>query len=383
MKFSFYIILLLCTLSISPIHLTVSDNDWTPDYWPTDGWQISTPEEQGMINNRIQDLDNYIESSDWTNNLKSLLVIRNGYIVYEKYRFEFTQTFPSNIYSCTKVITSSLMGICLEEGYINSLEDPILDYLPDLNIQNMDPMKERINFRHLLTMTSGLEWIDETDYYSMMDSGNPAEYVLSKPMDSEPGQEWNYNTGCSHVLSTIINTVFENGTANLAKNSLFDPLGIANYLWTGDRFGVPNGGTLLNLIPRDMAKIGYLYLNNGSWDGMQLISKEWVENSTRSHIELDFARNFGVGYGYKWWIYDWKDSFSARGSLNQNILVLPAENLVVVTSGAGYFPFEDLVDDYILSGTSSSLVPWIIGGSSVAIIAATAITSSILKKKNK
>ncbi len=158
MKLSFCIVILLCTISISPIHVNIASINWDPDYWPTDGWQTSTPEEQGMINTKIQNLDDYIENSDWTNSLKSLLVIRNGYIVYERYRFEFTETFPSNIYSCTKVITSSLMGICLEEGYINSLEEPILDYFPDLTIQNMGPMKEKINFRHLLTMTSGLEW---------------------------------------------------------------------------------------------------------------------------------------------------------------------------------------------------------------------------------
>ena len=384
MKFSFYIVLLLYTISISPIHSNVSSNNWDPDYWPTDGWQTSTPEEQGMTNSKIQNLDNYIESSDWTNSLKSLLVVRNGYIVYERYRFEFTQTFPSNIYSCTKIITSSLMGICLQEGYINSLEEPILDYFPDLTIQNMSPMKERINFRHLLTMTSGLEWVDESDYYSMMGSGNPVEYVLGKPMVSEPGQEWNYNTGCSHVLSTIINNVSGIGTANLAENSLFNPLGIDNYFWDRDILGIPNGGTLLKLIPRDMAKIGYLYLNNGSWDGTQIISKEWVENATRSHIELDFSQNYGVGYGYKWWIYNWKDSFGARGSYNQNILVLPDENLVVVSTGAGYFPFENLVDEYILPATSSPLVPWIIGGSCVLFIAASGISILILKKsKNK
>jgi len=362
MKFSFYIVLLICCTSFSPMSQNISENSWNPDYWPTEGWQISTPEEQGMQNRQLQNMDDYIERSYWADDMNSLLVIRNGYIIYERYRIENLKTIPRNIYSCTKIITSSLMGICLQEGYINSLEDKVLDYFPNLTIQNMNPMKERINFKHLLTMSSGLEWVDETDYYGMIDSSNPVEYVLSKPMVSEPGEIWNYNTGCSHVLSTIINNVSGIGTANLTENSLFNPLGINSYYWNEDNLGIPNGGTLLNLKPRDMAKIGYLYLNNGSWDGTQLISKEWIENATRAHIEVDFSQNYGVGYGYKWWIYNWGDSFGARGSYNQNILVLPDENLVVVSTGRGYFPFEFMVDNYLLSETSSSLLPWIIGG---------------------
>ena len=336
-----------------------------------------------MQNRNLQNIDNYIEISDWVDDMNSLLVVRNGYIVYERYRTENLKTSFRNIYSCSKVITSSLMGICLQEGYISSLDDSVLDYFPNLTIQDMDPMKESINLRHLLTMTSGLDWFDNVDYYSMMDSDNPVEYVFNKPLVSRPGQAWEYNTGCSHVLSTIINNVSGIGTANLSENSLFNPIGINSYYCKQDNLCVPNGGTLLYLKPRDMAKIGYLYLNNGTWDGSQLISKEWIENSTRSHIEVEFSQNYGVGYGYKWWIYEWEESFGARGSYNQNILVLPNENLVVVSTGSGDFPFEFIVDNYILSETSFSLVPWIIGGSCVVLITGSGIIVVFLKKSKK
>jgi len=200
MKFSLYIVLLACSVSFSPIYQNIVENSWNPDYWPTNEWQTSTPEEQEIQNGKLEEMDDYIESSDWSDNLDSLLVVRNGYIVYERYSSEFLQTTPRNIRSCTKVITSSLMGICLQEGYISSLEEPILDYFPNITFQNMNPMKERINFRHLLRMSSGLEWNDQIDYHSMMASENPVEYVLNKPMVSEPGLIWNYNTGCSHLL---------------------------------------------------------------------------------------------------------------------------------------------------------------------------------------
>jgi len=281
------------------------------------------------------------------------------------------------------ILSTRDIGMCLETGNI-TLDDPVVDFFPSLTFQNMNAMKESITIRHLLTMSSGLEWEDNADYYAMMAAENPVEYVLSQPMVTEPGQVWNYNTGCSHVLSYIIDNVSGIGIAALAELALFSPLGIDDYYWYEDSLSTQNGGTLLHLISRDMAKIGFLYLNNGTWNGTQIIAKEYVVEATQSHIGFGFNYPYYDGYGYKWWIPKWNNSFGARGTNTQNILVIPDENLIVVSTGSGDFPFEYLVDEYILPATSispSSWIPWIIGGAGVLIIAAIGLSVAILKKR--
>ena len=238
-------------------------------------------------------------------------------------------------------------------------------------------------------MSAGLEWEDNTDYYAMMASEHPVEYVLSQPLVADPGQEWNYNTGCSHVLSYIINNVSAAGMIALAESSLFLPLGIEDYRWYTDSLGTPIGGTLLYLTSRDMAKLGFLYLNNGTWNSTQLITEEWITDATHSHIEHNYGDQFYDGYGYKWWITIWEDGYCARGANTQRILVVPEENLIVVSTGSGYFPFEDLIDQYILPSiddyqpTSSPWVPWAIGGAGVLISTAAGVGIVILKKRKK
>jgi CubicO group peptidase (beta-lactamase class C family) len=337
-------VLLVGTFLFSPIPPKVSSYVGEPDYWPTSTWQTSTPKEQGMDNKTLQEMDDYIDSSSWTSTVDSLLIVRNGYIVYERYRDVARQFYPHHIYSCTKVITSSLIGMCLEVGNI-TLNDPVIDYFPDLTFQNMNAMKENISIRHLLTMSSGLEWVDQEDYYSMMAAENPVEYVLSQPMVEEPGEVWNYNSGGSHLLSYIINNVSGVGTATLAEASLFSPLGIDDYYWYEDSLDTPNGATLLHLTSRDMAKIGLLYLKNGTWNNNQIIATEYVAEATQSNIGFDFNYPYYDGYGFKWWIPEWNSSFGARGTNTQNIIVVRDKNLIIVSTGSGDFPFEYLVDE--------------------------------------
>ncbi|MHA1745564.1 MAG: serine hydrolase domain-containing protein [Promethearchaeota archaeon] len=378
-------VLLVGTFLFTPVPPKTSSYAGEPDYWPTNAWQTSTPEEQGMDSKTLQEMDEFIDSSAWTTTVDSLLVVRNGCIVYERYRDETRQFYPHHIFSCTKVITSSLIGMCLEAGNL-TLDDTVVDYFPTLTFQNMNSLKESITIKDLLTMSAGLEWEDNSDYYAMMAAENPVEYVLSRPMVTEPGQVWNYNTGCSHVLSYIIDNVSGIGIAALAELALFSPLGIDNYYWYEDSLSTQNGGTLLHLISRDMAKIGFLYLNNGTWNGAQIITKEYVAEATQSHIGFAFDYPYFDGYGYKWWIPKWNNSFGARGSNTQNILVIPDEDLIVVSTGSGDFPFEYLVDGYILPATSispSSWIPWIIGGSSGVILTTIGLSVFSMRKRRK
>lgn len=320
-----------------------------PDYWPTSGWITSLPETQDMSSKKLEAMENYIENQNIDHYIDSLLIIRNGYLVYESYPSDmYDANDRHHIYSCTKVFTSALIGIALNEGYITGINDFVIDYFPNKTFDNMDSRKEAITIKHLLTMTSGLEWTDDINYYLLAHSTDWVQYILDQPMVSEPGEIWNYNTGNSHLLSAIIDQETPSGTSAYAKTKIFDPLNITNYSWNLDYLGIPIGGTLLYLTPRDMAKFGFLYLHKGNWNGTQLIPSSWVVESTTSSEDVDFDRGHGTGYGYKWWIYKWANAYTARGSFEQYIAVIPDFNLVVVSTGNNYFQFIRLLVNYIL-----------------------------------
>ena len=339
-------------------------SDATPlqdlDYWPTEEWQTSTLKAQGMRSKPLQGMESMLESADWRFLVDSILIVKNGYIVYEHYRSESQLTTPHQVFSCTKVLTSTLIGICVDEGNITSLDNPAVDYFTDYSFDSYTE-KQTITVRHLLTMTSGLEWVDNNDYYSMESSSNPVEYVLNKTLSSDPGHEWNYNSGGSHVLSAIVQNASEVGTAQLAEDRIFRPLGIDDYTWNTIG-GIPNGGTLLYLKSRNMAKIGLLYLHGGTWNGTQIITEEWIETAT-SHL-IDIQEYWYSGYGYQWWRLNYANCFGARGSNTQTIFVFPELDMVVVSTGGGEFPFEWMVQEYILPATETNpFIPWVIGGS--------------------
>lgn len=386
-KFSYIAVFLCILFLLVPTVTNFVESTPLQDYWPTQEWQTSTPEEQGMRSGRLDKMDEYIELNNWRYFMDSLLIIRNGYIVYERYRSETQRTQPHHIYSCTKVITSTLVGMCVDANNITSLQNSAMGYFLDYSFDDPTHAKEAITVQHLLSMSSGLDWYDNDDYYYMMATSNPVEYVFNQSLIAIPGEEWNYNTGCSHVLSNIVERVSGVGTASLAESCLFTPLGISDYTWE-TKLGVPNGGTLLYLKSRDMAKIGLLYLNLGNWNGTQIVSEQWVNSATSNIIDRNIEWDlYWPEYGYQWWIFDsnTQDGYGARGSYIQNILLLPNLNMIVVSTGAGDFPFEYLVDNYILESVGPfSPLPWIIGGvGSVIVVGGSIGIYFIIKRKRK
>ena len=319
-----------------------------PDYWPTSLWKASSPENQGMSAQKLEEMEDYIFDNNL--NFDSILVIRNGYLVHESYPSHiYDENDMHHIYSCTKVFTSALIGIALEEGLIGNIDDKVLEYFPEKTFDNMDSRKQSITIRQLLTMTSGIEWIDQINYYEMAGTLDWAQYILDQPMEHQPGSVWNYNTGCSHLLSAILDRVTPNETIDYLEAKLFDPLNITNYSWTVDGQGIPIGGTLLHVTPRDMSKFGFLYLNNGYWNGSQLVPFEWISESATSFMNVEFDQGQGSGYGYQWWIYNWLNSYTARGSYEQYITVIPDLNMVVISTGnSENYQYINLLVDYIL-----------------------------------
>jgi CubicO group peptidase (beta-lactamase class C family) len=178
------------------------------------------------------------------------------------------------------------------------------------------------------------------------------QYVLDKPMSQPPGSQFNYCSGCSHILSAILQQTTGMNPRDFAEQYLFQPLGITNIQWDTDAEGIPIGGWGLQLTPRDMAKLGYLYIQDGQWDGGQIVSAEWVENATRKHTETDGA----LGYGYQWWTYPSLAAYTALGRYGQTIFVIPDSDLVIVTTAGmeNHDEIFQLIEQYIVPAAQRS-----------------------------
>ncbi|MHA2067561.1 MAG: serine hydrolase domain-containing protein, partial [Candidatus Thorarchaeota archaeon] len=321
----------------------------------------SAPEEQGVNASRLEDAADFIIDSGAR--VRSMLVIQNGYLIYERYFIPILYDVDDThiIYSCTKSMTSSLIGIANDKGYIDNMSQLLVDFFPDVYIDNLDSRKESITLEDVLTMTSGLEWDEESydvpnDYFGMTGSEDWIQYVLNKTMVADPGTTFYYNTGGSHLLSAIINRTTGMSTLEFALENLFNPLGITTYSWIQDPQGIYFGGSALALRPRDMAKFGYLFLNQGEWDGAQLISSDWVARSAAIHATPYVTLN----YGYQWWVSPDNVYYSARGYQGQYIYVVPEEDLVVVfTSDMDdiYISTDYIVTDYIIPAVQDTILP--------------------------
>ncbi len=172
-------------------------------------------------------------------------------------------------------------------------------------------------------------------YIQMLFSDNPVQFVLDQPMTSDPGVEWNYSGGASHLLSAILTKTTGDTALNFAQKNMFGPLGISDVEWRQDNQGITRGGDGLYLRPRDMAKFGYLLLNNGTWDNTEIMSAEWEAKSSESFIIRGGPYRFGnstlnSGYGYQWWTLPPTGIYYAMGLYRQRIIIIPDQDLVVV-----------------------------------------------------
>jgi CubicO group peptidase (beta-lactamase class C family) len=302
------------------------------DYYPTAGWRTSAPEQQGMDAGKLNALFDTIERDRL--NVFNVIIVRHGHIVAEKYYGNNTASTRHNFYSCTKSVTSALVGIAIRNGAIKSIHDNVLSYFPERTVANDDPRKQAITLEQLLSMTSGLRWEEITisysdtrnSYRSMTASTDWVQYVLDQPMAAQPGKVFEYSTGGSHLLSAVLTRATGKNALDYAREVLLGPLGITDVVWQADPQGNTFGGASLQMTARDAAKIGYLYLRNGMWDGKQLVPADWVRESTRQHSKPDWG---GDGYGYQWWLFK-QGVYSAMGYGGQYILVAPAQDVVVV-----------------------------------------------------
>ena len=326
-----------------------------PDYWPTEAWRSATPEAQGMDSRMLLEMLQSIRERKLA--IDSLTIVRNGYIVLDAYFHPFDGQSKHIIESVTKSFTSALIGIALDKGYLDSLDQPILAYLTNHPINDPDGLKKGISIRHLLTMTSGLDSRDSyqhryAGFYDMLASGNWVQHVLDRPLARAPGEAFEYSTGATHLLSAVLQHAVGTSMVAFAREHLFEPLGITDVSWSSDPQGITVGEGQMMLTPRDMAKFGLLYLNRGLWDGQQVISKAWVEASTRKHVPAVPI----AGYGYLWWI-DPSGYYMAMGHLGQYLFVVPEKRLVVVVTGhlkgSQFFSPQQMLDQFIIPAAVS------------------------------
>ena len=258
----------------------------TSAYWPTADWRTSSPEAQGLDSQKLGEMLTAIEQQHL--DLHSLLIIRNGYLVSEMYSAPYQPDTRHELYSCTKSLVATLIGIALDKGYIDGTDQRVVNYFPERTFANLDQQKAAMTLEDTLTMRTGLDWQEgDPAYRAMYLSSDWVKYVLDKPMAAAPGSQFNYCSGCSHVLSAILQQTTGMNPRDFADQYLFKPLGISNVRWDTDAEGIPIGGWGLQITPRDMAKLGYLYLRHGQWEGQQIVSAAWVENATRTHTQTD------------------------------------------------------------------------------------------------
>jgi len=268
-------------------------------------------------------------------NLHSLLVYHEGELLTEQYFQGYDQDSIHYQYSVTKSVASLLIGIAIDQGLIGSVDDKVYDFFPEYqgDIANWSEAKSQMTLKDVLTMSAGFSW-DEWSYIytdqrndanKLIRSEDLMKYMLDLPLSSEPGSRWTYNSGCSMLLSGIIQNVSGMSTEAFAKTYLFDKLAIADWHWEQGKDGIYNTGWGLHLLPADMLKIGRMVLDTGQWQGEQIVSAAWLDQASTDHIN---------SYGYQWWLSG--TYFSARGWGGQVIGIVPEKKLVVVTTAGDF-----------------------------------------------
>jgi CubicO group peptidase (beta-lactamase class C family) len=319
--------------------------DRSGEVWPTQGWRSDTPESQGMDAAILSNGMEYIEQNDIA--LHSLLIIRHGVIVSETYFSSYQAGTLHKQWSVTKSFTSTAVGMALDQRKLQDVDQLVLDFFPGQEFANTDARKESMRIKDLLTMTSGLEWVEaDATITAMYMSSDWVKFVLDLPMVADPGSKFLYCSGCSHVLSAIVQQNTGQNLRDFLQANLFNPLGIKKYSWEDDVQGISIGGWGLSLAPRDMAKLGYLYLHKGQWEGQQIVSQEWVEAATLKQVTTEGEN----GYGYQWWVFPELGGYAALGRDGQTIFVAPEQDLIVVTT-AGVQDHDEifrLIQDFIL-----------------------------------
>jgi CubicO group peptidase (beta-lactamase class C family) len=341
------------------------------DYTPLirDDWEVSTPAEQGLDPMLVAEL--YLNASE-LETLNGLLVVKNDFLIAERYFNDGAIDKKNQLQSVTKSYTSALVGIALDQGCLSSLDQMMMDFFPEFTGQIDDPRKEQITIRDMLQMRSGYPF-EETDpaLWEALLSGDYLPLIAGFPLTSDPGTEFNYSGLTSHWLGVIVARACDTDLKSYAQEFLFSPIDAeVGDDWIQDRNGYYIGLAGIHSTARDMAKFGQLYLNNGEYEGKQVVSADWVEQSLQRYSEgmnisgwiPGITSRYGyfrdLGYGYQWWSARAGDHLFnyAAGHGGQHIVLLDELDMVIVATA---YPFWQQHDDQ--SWTHESAVIELVG----------------------
>jgi CubicO group peptidase (beta-lactamase class C family) len=248
--------------------------------------------------------------------------------------------------SVTKTVTSVVIGAAIARKEFPALDTPVLKFFDPSTVRNLDDRKRRMTIQHLLTMTAGLDWKEDLPYADPNNSAMLMEasfdwvrFAIDRPMSHEPGAVFNYNSGATQLLAHIFRGATGQDIEEYAARHLFAPLGIERYYWKRAPTGLADTEGGLYLHPRDLAKIAYLFLKKGIWDGQRVVESDWVNASLTPHV----AVADGVKYGFKWWLYPYGPdgagmAWGGSGFGGQRPIVFPEYDLIVVFTGWNILP---------------------------------------------
>jgi len=338
-KIAFSILILSLLAGCAPSKAVLNSIDYTP--LVRDDWPVSTPEEQGLDPLLLAEM--YLNAAE-QETLYSLLVIKNGYLVAEDYFNEGSVEQKDRLQSVTKSFTSALVGIALEQGCLSSVDQKILDFFPEVAGEITDPRKEQITVRNLLEMRGG--YPNEEDAQALWDgllSGYYPPLIEDFPLVSDPGTRFHYSNLSSNWLGIIVDRSCGMNLKAYAEENLFSHLDVEPGEWGQDAEGHNNGCGDLHLTARDAAKFGLLYLNDGVFNGNQIIPSDWVADSLQTYsVNEAFVKRIGdfrdIGYGYQWWSANagnYPVNF-AWGHGGQLIVLVEDLDMVIVTTS---YPF--------------------------------------------
>ncbi len=344
--------------------------------WPTTAWPVSKPESEGMLADSLIAFDADITNGKY-GYIDEMIITRNGKLIYRKsWKHDYDRIYgdnskvssvlnpldpggPYNYYnpwwhpfyrrgelhslqSVTKTITSVVIGIAVSKKEFPELSQSVLSFFDTTKVKNIDARKRKMTIQHLLTMTAGFDWNEGTVSYTdpsndcgIMEAGfDWVQYAIDEPMASEPGETFAYNSGATQILSYIFRKATGKDIEEYAAQNLFSPLGIKDFYWKRTPTGLADTEGGLYLKPGDLAKVFYLWLQQGNWNGKQLVTPEWVKNSVTPFIEL----GTGVKYGYKWWLHQYGSgtaqwAWCGSGFGGQFPVIIPEYNIVAVFNG--------------------------------------------------
>jgi len=302
----------------------------------------TAPEQQGIPSSAIL---RFVEALDCQiHEMHSFMLLRHGCIVAEGWWSPYSAAHPHQLFSVSKSFTATAVGLAVAEGYC-SIDDPVLSFFPDETPAEANDLLATMRVRHLLTMSSG----QATDTWSLMvdrPDGNWIKGFFTAPIVDEPGTHFVYNTGATYILSAIVQQTTGLKVVDYLQSRLFEPLSISRASWSESPQGITAGGIGLSLTTEDVARVGQLYLQNGVWQGQQLLPQAWIAEATRAQIGNDRGGqpDWSQGYGYQFWRCR-HDAYRADGVFGQFCIVMPEQDAVLaMTGGIDIFDAQEPLD---------------------------------------